>query len=278
MGHLCGWGSAGAWFRRGLALAGCVLGLFAVPGQMPGQSPWAVWTNADVYYNGGRVSVGVTGTSQGVGTLNALTGILTVATVDGGASYGSQFAAQALGTAQGQRAVYSLYPTFQGTTDNAPRRAADIVGGYNGCPWGCEYLSFNVGLNGGNNGGLLNIERMRITGAGNVGIGTTNPVHLLQVAGTIGATEVIVSATGADYVFDPAYPLMPLGEMAAFIKANRHLPGIPSAAEVKEKGVSVGEMESKLLAKVEELTLQMIQMSEENKKLKERLEKLEKAK
>jgi hypothetical protein len=105
--------------------------------------------------------------------------------------------------------------------------------------------------------------------AGNVGIGAgaTNPVHPLQVAGTIGAQEVIVSSTGADYVFAPNYYLKPLTEVARYIEANHHLPDIPSADEVKQKGIGVGEMESKLLAKIEELTLHMIRSEERNDRL-----------
>jgi hypothetical protein len=105
--------------------------------------------------------------------------------------------------------------------------------------------------------------------AGNVGIGTTTPVHPLQVVGTIGATQVIVSSTGADYVFKPDYKLAPLKDVAAFITQNHHLPEIPSAAEVQEKGVDLGEMQTKLLAKIEELTLHMIQTDERNDRLEE---------
>jgi hypothetical protein len=112
-----------------------------------------------------------------------------------------------------------------------------------------------------------NSETMRIAVGGNVGIGTTSPVHPLQVVGTIGATEVIVSSTGADYVFEQDYRLQPLSEVAGYIKQNHHLPEIPSATEAKEKGVSVGEMQSKLLAKIEELTLHMIQADERNNRL-----------
>jgi hypothetical protein len=104
-------------------------------------------------------------------------------------------------------------------------------------------------------------------GGSNVGIGTTAPAHLLHVAGTIGAEEVIVSSTGADYVFQPSYQLKPLAEVGEYIKQHRHLPGIPSAEEVQQKGVGLGEMQGKLLAKVEELTLHMIQAEERSKKL-----------
>lgn len=85
--------------------------------------------------------------------------------------------------------------------------------------------------------------------------------------GTIGATEVIVSSTGADYVFDPAYHLRGLADVSAYIQQNHHLPDIPSEAEVKEKGVGIGEMQSKLLAKIEELTLHLIQEHERNDRL-----------
>ena len=111
---------------------------------------------------------------------------------------------------------------------------------------------------------------------GNVGIGTTNPQYLLSVNGTMGAQDVIVTNTGwSDYVFRPGYRLRPLSEVNAYIQANHHLPDIPSEAEVKEKGVSVGQMQSKLLAKVEELTLHMIQQEKENKELRGRIAQLE---
>jgi hypothetical protein len=94
---------------------------------------------------------------------------------------------------------------------------------------------------------------------GNVGIGTTNPTHKLAVNGTIKAKEVIVETTGwSDYVFADDYALAPLSEVETHIKTNKHLPGIPSAAQISEQGISVGDMQAKLLAKIEELTLHQI--------------------
>jgi hypothetical protein len=118
---------------------------------------------------------------------------------------------------------------------------------------------------------------MTLLSNGAVGIGTQSPAHLLHVAGTIGAEEVIISSTGADYVFDPGYRLAPLTEVSDYIEANHHLPEIPSAAEGVAKGVSLGEMQSKLLAKIEELTLHMIQTEKENRELRECIGRLETA-
>ena len=127
------------------------------------------------------------------------------------------------------------------------------------------------------NSGLLR-ERLRITNSGNVGIGTANTAgYKLAVDGSIGARDIVVTSTPwPDYVFQPGYRLRPLSEVNAFIQTNRHLPEIPSEAEVKEKGVSVGEMQAKLLAKIEELTLHMIEAEKQNRELRDRIARLEK--
>lgn len=114
------------------------------------------------------------------------------------------------------------------------------------------------------------------TTSGNVGIGEASPQYPLSVNGTIQAREVLVNTNFADYVFGPGYRVRPLTETAEYIKANHHLPDIPSAAEVKEKGLSVGDMESKLLAKIEELTLQMIELNKQNERMQKRVAELEK--
>jgi hypothetical protein len=81
-----------------------------------------------------------------------------------------------------------------------------------------------------------------------------------------------VTNTGwSDYLFKPGYRLRPLSEVSQFIQTNGHLPDIPTEAEVKEKGVSLGDMQAKLLAKVEELTLHMIQQDKENRELRDRM-------
>ncbi|MGQ7855249.1 hypothetical protein ACUN24_13525 [Pedobacter sp. WC2501] len=109
--------------------------------------------------------------------------------------------------------------------------------------------------------------RLMITGqgnhyinGGNVGIGTTNPSDMLTVAGKIGAREIKVSTNaGADFVFEPDYRLPALAALEKFVKTNKHLPEIPTAKEMVENGVNLGELNIKLLQKVEELTLHLIE-------------------
>ena len=110
--------------------------------------------------------------------------------------------------------------------------------------------------------------------SGNFGIGTdlsSNPNNYkLAVNGTIGAKEIKVETTSwSDYVFDDKYKLQELKDLENYIKENRSLPNIPTEEEVIKNGINVAEMDSKLLQKIEELTLYLI---EQNK----RIEKLEK--
>jgi len=104
-------------------------------------------------------------------------------------------------------------------------------------------------------------ERMRIQSTtGNVGIGTTNPTEKLSVNGTIRAKEIVVDTSWSDYVFAAGYRLAPLSEVAESIKREGHLPGIPSARDVAEKGINIGATQAQMLAKIEELTLHEIEL------------------
>ena len=100
--------------------------------------------------------------------------------------------------------------------------------------------------------------RMTILHNGNVGIGTVNPSYKLSVNGNVRSKEVVVESNWADYVFEENYSLPPLEWVMDYIRSNKHLPGIPSAKEVKENGLSLGEMQTLMMAKIEELTLYII--------------------
>ncbi len=136
-------------------------------------------------------------------------------------------------------------------------------------------VTWGIGA-GGNNGWSNNNfiidqygvgNRFVISNSGNVGIGTTNPTYPLSVNGTVRAKEVIVDTGWSDFVFASNHRLAPLSEVEATIRTDHHLPGIPSQADVSAKGVSVGDMQARLLEKVEELTLYVIAQDKRIEKL-----------
>jgi hypothetical protein len=135
---------------------------------------------------------------------------------------------------------------------------------------------------------------MTITTEGKVGIGTifqdvvTNtgaivPADFAQfrlfVKDGIRTEKVKVdigTGTWGDYVFSPTYKLRPLSEVAQFIQTNQHLPDVPSAKEVEQQGLNLGEMQRLQMIKIEELTLYLLDLKKENDMLREKVEQLEK--
>jgi hypothetical protein len=112
---------------------------------------------------------------------------------------------------------------------------------------------------------------------GNVGIGTTNPgAWKLAVNGQIRAKEIKVETGWSDFVFYDNYKLPTLQEVENHIKDKGHLKDIPSAKEVEQDGILLGEMDSKLLQKIEELTLYTIQQEKDLKSQNIEIEKLKK--
>jgi len=113
-------------------------------------------------------------------------------------------------------------------------------------------------------------EKLRILGNGNVGIGKINPTNKLDVNGTIHSQEVKVDLTGwSDFVFRKEYSLPTLAEVEKHIAEKGHLKDIPNEEEVLRDGIKLGEMNSKLLQKIEELTLYMIEQEKKTEKLKD---------
>jgi hypothetical protein len=170
---------------------------------------------------------------------------------------------------------------------------------------GCGFHITTVGLVIGANGGTCPSYPTTITTGLNIGgelsvagVGSfANKVTIGSVSSTPGnynlyvangiLTEMVkvavqTSSSWSDYVFNKDYKLLSLGEVETYIKKNKHLPDVPSAEEVVKEGIDVATMDAKLLQKIEELTLYMIEMKKENERLltknksfEERLQNLE---
>lgn len=129
-------------------------------------------------------------------------------------------------------------------------------------------------LNFGKANHHMNPNIMALQSDGDVGIGTTSPDAKLTVKGKIHAEEVKVdlSVPAPDYVFKADYDLRTLTEVENHIKEKGHLPNIPSANEMEAEGVELGIMNMKLLEKIEELTLYVIELKKEINQLKDKKE------
>ena len=148
--------------------------------------------------------------------------------------------------------------------------------------WGIEYVNDpnhpeqGQGLNfwqpfGANHLSTTNY-RLFLADDGKVGIGTQFPHAELSVNGTVLAKAVRVTTNATywpDYVFGNDYKMMTISELESYVNENKHLPGIPSASEVEEEGsVDLGEMNTILLQKVEELTRYIINLQKQIDELK----------
>ena len=116
---------------------------------------------------------------------------------------------------------------------------------------------------------------MSIDHNGNVGIGITNPDSKLSVNGKIHTKEVKVDLIGwSDFVFKNDYELPTLKDVEKYINEKGHLKDIPSAEEVEKNGINLGEMDAKLLQKIEELTLYTIAQEKKIEKVERQNESL----
>jgi hypothetical protein len=243
-------GRACSWLRATpCVLTIALVGVGYSPRAAMGQS--AVWlpngaTSGNIYYNGGNVGIG---TGPSPASPLEVNGFLRTTGATGFAASGASL-------------DIAYNPAYPAGTGGGRIFAYDHTAG--------AYKPIAIGINNG--------SQLFLTSTGNVGIGTASPgTFKLAVEGNIGARDVMVTnvTPWPDYVLQPEYRLRPLSEVHEFIQAHHHLPDIPSEAEVKAQGVSVGEMQSKLLAKVEELTLHMIRQEKENQALRERIAQLE---
>ena len=265
---------------------------------------WREGSNVSAYYNAGNVGIGVTDPDANLdisGGSNKLGILRVVQRVSGAAAYGLDIGLDPTdGDPVFSRIVNDVVTEamrFDRATGKVgigvadPDANLDISGGTNKLGIlrvvqrvsGAAAYGLDIGLDPTDGDPVFSrivndvvTEAMRFDRAtGNVGIGTTNPTYTLTVNGTIRAKEIIVDTGWSDFVFEDNYRLRPLREVEQFISANKHLPGIPTEAEVKEKGVTLGNISSKLLQKIEELTLYLIDLKKENNSLKAKLAVIE---
>lgn len=138
--------------------------------------------------------------------------------------------------------------------------------------WYGSYV-FNRGTNDGS-GGTIKKQLFRIEGNGNIVVPQGNAI----IDGKVNCEEVKVEVLDIpDYVFEPEYQLRTLKETKEFISENRHLPEIPSEEEIlMNGGIDLGDMNMRLLKKIEELTLYQIELLERLEKQQDEIDELKK--
>jgi hypothetical protein len=105
---------------------------------------------------------------------------------------------------------------------------------------------------------------------------TPAPYNLFVSGGILTEqVQVALKANWPDYVLDKKYPILPIKELEQYISKNKHLPDVPSASEIEKNGVNLGDMDAKLLKKIEELTLYIIKQQQESEQLKNEVKDLE---
>ncbi len=232
---------------------------------------------------GAKLDVEVSG--GGIATIGSSSN---VATGDYAIAMGSGTTASGTySTAMGYETTASgYYSTAMGISTTASGSGSTAMGGNTTASGGVTtamgrdiivsgIYSFGIGLD--NTARTVSAENVMAIMGGNVGIGEINPQSKLAVNGTITTKEIEVTIDGwSDFVFDSNYDLKSLDEVEQFISENGHLPEIPSAEEVKENGLNLGNMQAKLLQKIEELTLYVIELKKDNDELRIKVDGLSK--
>lgn len=187
-------------------------------------------------------------------------------------------------TASNQRIGGIIFGTSPNSADNLVFQTAAFMEVRAGGPWinnSSQPVIFRLVTQ--KNGSAAPEERLRVTEdgtmvfPGNTGVGTYDTKgYKFAVNGDAIFTKIKVKPNSAwpDYVFSDNYKLTDLTDLGLFIQKEKHLPEIPSAEEVEREGIDLGEMNKKLLQKVEELTLYLIKMNEQNKALKKEVDVL----
>jgi len=226
-------------------------------------SPWIVSGN-DLSYTSGNIGIGTAASGYALdvaGTINATNFLINGSPLSSGSSPW---------TTSGNDISYATGNVGIGTA--ASGYALDVAGTINAT----NFLVNGAPLSSGSSPWTTSGNDISYA-TGNVGIGTSNTQgYMFAVAGSMVAESVKVELEGnwPDFVFEKNYTLLSLKEVEAFINNNGHLPNVPSAEEIKNNGIDLGEMDATLLQKIEELTLHSIQQQKEIESLKEINQKL----
>jgi hypothetical protein len=139
---------------------------------------------------------------------------------------------------------------------------------------GESLLRLNAEAGGGGRNDLV------ILSNGNVCLGTTDDAtgYRLSVNGKVACEEVLVEADAnwPDYVLADGYKLMSLQDLENAIRTNNHLPGLPSATEVEQNGFELADMQRRVIEKVEEFTLYIIEQGKQITELQKQVADLQK--
>lgn len=212
--------------------------------------------------------------------------LLRRASVEGATSYGFSIYEDNTGVSGGSGARLHIAPGGRvGIGTTSPESVLQLVSsgqtikfgsGTNSSSYAFDLGVNDDGINFNNNSTARgfnftngNGQLVSIAPNGNVGIAASPATgYKLSVNGSALFTKAVVKAYAnwPDFVFEEDYRLQPIEEVMLFVKEHKHLPGIPSAKEVAEKGQDLGEMNAKLLQKVEELTLYIAELKAEMKK------------
>ncbi len=165
-------------------------------------------------------------------------------------------------TTNGNLIIKSTYGTtqFSPITGTTVTPSKDVL--FNPPTSSFQLLTFpgNVGINVDSATAKFHVD-------GNVMIGSGAPAngYKLSVDGKIIAEEIKVqlNASWPDYVFEKKYPLKSISNLESYINANKHLPNIPSAKEMEKDGITVGDMQTRMMEKIEELTLYIIDLQKQ---------------
>lgn len=167
--------------------------------------------------------------------------------------------------------TYGVYATSTGSAGSR----IGVYGHASGSGTGNRYGVYGVASGGENTWGGYFPTKTYTT---EIRVGGTKGAsgYVAAINGRLIATEIRVESLAAwpDYVFAEKYNLTPLEELEKKINSEKHLPGIPSAEEVAKSGIMLGEMQSKTIEKVEELTLYIIQLNKRINELEKKLEEV----